>query len=270
MNSKDREALIKKIEKYYREHKGKSLYFYPLATLYYQENEKEKAYQTLLEGLQYYPRYVLALIKIAEILISDKKYEAALAYLETATSIQKYNTKALENLAFVYENLGKYEQASYAYEKILSIDPDNEKAKSKIVELASFVKPDANKIDELLNDVEGSIDSDMENSNRIQDTNEASLAQSSEESSDEHNNVDSAIKIEEVPTIELEDTDSKEAEESEEEVSVTLARLYEKQGYIDDARAIYKKILEKEPDNAEVQQALLELENTEKKNEENS
>ena len=265
MNSKDREALIKKIEKYYSEHKGKSLYFYPLAVLYSQKNENEKAYQILLEGLQYYPRYVLALLKIAEILLKDSKYEAALAYLETATSMQKYNTKALENLALTYEKLGKYEQALWIHEKILSIDPNNEKSKSKIVELASFVKPNPDKIEDLLKDVDTKSDLETES---IEEDLDAAEEDNAEFKTKGDSN--SEIEIEKIPAIDLDENESEEAEEPDDAVSVTLARLYEKQGYTEDAKAIYKKILEKEPDNAEVQQALLELESMEKKNEENS
>jgi len=265
MNSKDRKILIKKIEKYYSEHKGKSLYFYPLAVLYSQENENEKAYQILLEGLQYYPRYVLALLKIAEILLKENKYEAALAYLETATSIQKYNTKALENLALAYEKLGKYEQAMWIYEKILSIDSNNEKSKSKIVELASFVKPNTDKIEDLLEDVNGKVDLETEN---IEE--ETKTAEEDNINFKTKDDSKSEIEIEKVPNIDLDGSETEEAEEPDDAASVTLARLYEKQGYTEDAKAIYKKILEKEPDNVEVQQALLKLESMERKNEENS
>jgi len=38
--------------------------------------------------------------------------------------------------------------------------------------------------------------------------------------------------------------------------TVTLANLYEKQGYIEDAIFVYKKILEKEPDNKEAIEGL--------------
>ncbi len=258
MKSKDREALIKKIEKYYKKHKEKSLYFYPLAILYYQKNKKDKAYQLLLEGLQYYPRYVLALIKIAEILIEDGKYEAALAYLETASSIQRYNTKALEYLALSYEKLNRYEDALEVYKKITYIDNNNKKAKSKILELAPMVKPDVNDMDSLIKDISDKSDIasiNGENSSNILNNNDSVL---------ETIDTVGKINIEEIPKVNLEDTDDTEEEEV---ASVTLARLYEKQGYIEDAIKVYKKILETEPDNMEVVEALNKLENLEKKDE---
>jgi tetratricopeptide (TPR) repeat protein len=261
MKSKDREALIKRIEKYYKEHIGKSLYFYPLAVLYHQQNKKEKAYQILLEGLQYYPRYVLALIKIAEILIEDGKYEAALAYLETASSIQKYNTKALKYLALSYEKLDRHEDALEIYKKILSIDPNDNKAKSKIIELAPMVKPDVDKLDSLIEEV-----SEEKTINKERQDVEIDLESSGIDTKQEDFKKDGdTVNIEEIPEVDLEGDDN--ADDGEEEASVTLARLYEKQGYIDDAVRVYKKILEKEPDNMEVLEALSRLE---KKDEENS
>ncbi len=261
MKSKDAKGLIKRIEKYYEEHRGKSLYFYPLAVLYYQQNEKDKAYQILLDGLRYYPRYVLALVKIAEILIEDNKYEAALAYLETATSIQKYNIKALKHLAFVYEKLSRYEDAINVYNRILSITPKDEQVKSKIVELAPMVQPDVDNIDKLIENVE-TIKEKTENDSDKNDS-LSFLNDIHKETKEE------TVNMENIPEVNLEEDDT--AEEPEEEIaSVTLARLYEKQGYIEDAIEVYKRILEKEPDNMEVQEALERLENMEKKDEKNS
>ncbi len=258
MKSKKNEALIRKIEKYYKENIGRSLYFYPLAVLYYEQNEKDKAYQILLEGLQHYPRYVLALVKIAEILIEDNKYEAALAYLETATSIQKYNTKALRYLALVYEKLSRYEDALEVYKKILSIDYDDENAKSKIVELAPKVKPDVNSIDSLIKETEDNLETDE----KSLDSSEALIEDKMTDSDDLlKDNTAQEVNIEDIPEIDLEDESSASPEEEEEPASVTLARLYEKQGYIDDAIEVYKKVLEKEPDNVEVQEALERLQN---------
>ena len=258
MKSKKNEALIRKIEKYYKENIGRSLYFYPLAVLYYEQNEKDKAYQILLEGLQHYPRYVLALVKIAEILIEDNKYEAALAYLETATSIQKYNTKALRYLALTYEKLSRYEDALEVYKKILSIDYNDENAKSKIVELAPMVKPDVDNIDSLIEETEKNLEADEKSSNGSESLIEEKISDPDDLLK---NDVAQEVNIENIPEIDLEDESSANSEQEEEPASVTLARLYEKQGYIDDAIEVYKKLLEKEPDNMEVQEALTRLQN---------
>ncbi len=220
MNLKDGSALIKKFEKYYNERKGKSLYFYPLALLYCMQNEKKKAYQILLEGLKFFPRYVLALLKIAQILMEDEKYEAAIAYLETALNIDRTNTVALERLALCYEKTGQAEKAIEAYKKLVELDPFNKKASSRLLELAPKVKPEVEKLDSLIEEIE---DEDKEESD-----------------------VD-------IPKVELEE------DETEEIPTITLARLYEKQGHIEDAIRVYEKLLELEPDNLEAKEELERL-----------
>ncbi len=271
MSLRNRTVLIKKIEKYYEENKENSVYFYPLALLHIKNNEKEKAYQILLEGIQRYPRYVLALLKIAEILIDEKKYKAALAYLETILQIQKDHTKALKLLALVYEQLKDYEKALKYYEILLELEPNNETVKSKIIELAPMIKPQTDNIEEILNELqdgEANIETKEENTEQVSKT----IAQ------DVNIEVSEDINIDEIPQINLEETeptDNKEYEENsedenmetnaeeEEEATITLAKLYEKQGYIEDAIKTYKKILEKEPDNLEAKNELEKLEKME-------
>ncbi len=263
MSSKDRSGLIKKIEKYYEENREKSLYFYPLAVLYCEEGEDEKAYQILLEGLKHYPRYILALLKIADILIKEKRYESASAYLETVLNIQKNNTKAMNNLALVYENLGKYKESLKIYETLSEMEPDNEQLKSKILELAPLVKPADNDIDNLLEEINSSEGEKKED-----------VAESKSEDINNNNNRGDALSQEEIvledmPEVNLED-DGDEDDEEEEVVSVTLAKLYEKQGHIEEALKIYEKIVEKEPDNVEAKESLERIKNEmEKKDEKN-
>ena len=204
--------LIQRLETYYDKHKNKSLYFYPIALLYFKNKEYDKAYQILIEGLKVYPRYALALLLVGKILVMEKNYEAALAYLETAVNIQRNNTQALKLLAECYEKTGKLKLASEIYEKLLLLE-DKEEYKSKIVELAGKIKPDEEDLSELVEEI-------------------------SEEK-------------EEIPQIELE-----EDADDEEEATITMAKLYEKQGYINDAIEIYKKILKKEPDNIEAKESL--------------
>lgn len=256
MNSKDRDVLIEKIEVYYEKNKDKSLYFYPLAVLYCQKNEKEKAYQILLEGLQHHPRYILALIKIAEILMKENKYEAALAYLETAVNIQRFNTKALEYLALAYKKLGKYDDAVKTYEKILTVEPNNEKVKSEMVEIAPMIKPNEDSIDDLVQDLKGDSENTEAKESGIEIDEEEDLVT-------DKKSMNSDIDIANMPEIDLEGDDS--VEDSEEVPTVTLAKLYEKQGYIEDAAKIYNKLLEKEPDNMEVKKALERLKSAEGK-----
>ncbi len=215
--------VAKRLDKYYRERKSSSVYFYPLAVYYVNNKQYDKAYEILLEGIQRFPRYALALVKIGEILYNQGSYESALAYLETAVNIQKSNVTALRLLALCYEELGKFDKALEVYERLVGLG--DEDSKGKLVELAARVKPKKEELEELI----GGLEEEKEGIPKIE----------LEESEDE--------------------TESSDSEDTEEEATVTLAKLYEKQGYINDAIETYKKILEKEPDNAEAKEALSRL-----------
>ncbi len=216
------QSVAKRLDKYYRSRKNNSVYFYPLAIYYINNKQYDRAYEILLEGIQRFPRYALALVKIGEILYNQGSYESALAYLETAVNIQKSNVTALRLLALCYEELGKFDKALEVYERLVGLG--DETSKDKIVELAARVEPKEEELKELIGDLEG--------------------------------------KEEVVPKIELEELEDEiesTKSEDDEKASITLAKLYEKQGYINDAIETYKKILEKEPDNAEAKEALNRL-----------
>ena len=203
------EKAVKRIEKYYRSRKERSLYFYPLAAYYFNTKKYDVAYQILLDGIQKFPRYCLALLKIGEILVNEGNYESAVFYLETAVNIEKTCEPALKLLALCYEKTGRLEKAKAIYERLVFLG--NEDAKTKLVELAGRLKPKKEEIESIVEE----------------------LGTGGE-----------------IPKIELEE------EEEEEEATITLAKLYEKQGYINDAIDVYKKILKKEPDNVEAKEAL--------------
>jgi len=225
MNSKSKNELLKRLERYYEKRKEKSLYFYPIALLYSRMGEYQKAYQYLLEGLRYFPRYVLALIMIAKILMNEGKYKAAVAYLETALNIERDEIRALEALAECHEKMGEIDKAIEDYERLVELDPSNERAKSKLLELAPAKKPSPEDVDSLIEEL-------------------------AEEKGED--NVD-------IPKVELEEEEGAEESDEEEIPTISLARLYEKQGHIDDAIRVYERILEREPDNGEALEELKRL-----------
>ena len=219
----------KRLEKYYKDNAERSVYFYPLAVYYLNNKQYERAYEILLEGIQKFPRYALALVKIGEVLFEQGSYESALAYLETAINIQKDNVPALKLIALCYEKMEKFDKALKIYERLVELG--DEASKSKMIELVSRVKVESNEIENLVEDL--------------------------------------GSKNEEIPTIDLNDSEESdddatveidsEDDTAEEEATITLAKLYEKQGYINDAIDTYKKIIEKEPDNIEAKEALERL-----------
>ncbi|MGB9755251.1 MAG: tetratricopeptide repeat protein [Desulfurella sp.] len=240
--------LIKKIEKYYKS-KQLSLFFYPLACLLYESGAKEEAFDLLIEGVAKFPHYLLALIKIAQILMDEEKYEAAESYLETVININNSNSLAWELLANVYEKQGKIEAAVNAYEKLLVLNP-SPKIKSKLLSLAPVYTPSVEKVTETIQQTpvfetqkikkEVAIDKDIvifdvENlSERPQTEKELPMQENSK-----------TIVFEDIPTIDLEEDDQ-----------LNIAKLYMEQGYVEDAKNLYNEILTKNPQNKEAKQAL--------------
>jgi len=247
--------LIKRIRKYYKSRQS-SLFFYPLACLLYESGAKEEAFDLLIEGLAKFPHYTIALIKIAQILIDEEKYEAAEGYLETALSVNNANVLAWELLASIYEKQGKLEEAIKVYEKILILEPST-KIKSKLLSLATVYTPSIEEVthtildqnttqSEITNSIEKQqtqtsddvIILDVDNS----DNSKVSLQNSNtNENTKEYN----PLIFENIPTIDLDEDDQ-----------LNIAKLYVEQGYIEDAIHVYNEILEKNPTNEEAKRAL--------------
>lgn len=235
--------LIENIKRYYKS-KTLSLFFYPLACLLYEEGSKEEAFDILIEGASKFPKYSLALIKIAQILLDEEKYLTAQAYLETAININNANNLAWELLAKVFEKQNKIEQAIACYEKLLILDPSL-KIKSKILALAAQYKPSLEQVTSI----------PLQPSQNAEKLQSDVLILNVDENSSQNNQIniadefgDTKIKFEEIPTIDLEEDDQ-----------LNIAKLYVEQDYLEDAKNLYKEILEKNPQNQEAKKALEEL-----------
>jgi len=239
--------IIKKVEKYYKS-KEKSLFFYPLACLLYESGAKEEAFDLLVEGVAKFPRYLLALIKIAQILIDEEKYEAAESYLETVLNINNSNVVAWELLAVSYEKQNKIEQAINALEKLLVLDP-SPKVKSKLLSLASFYTPNVEKVKENL-----AQNRKLERPLKPKETDtsdivildvEKPVETKKQEETAQNLEQNKPIVFEDIPTIDLEEDDQ-----------LNIAKLYVEQGYIEDAKNLYKEILTRNPQNEQAKLAL--------------
>lgn|GEM_PF-2138867 len=239
--------IIKKVEKYYKSKKV-SLFFYPLACLLYESGAKEEAFDLLVEGVAKFPRYLLALIKIAQILIDEEKYEAAESYLETVLNIDNSNVLAWELLALAYEKQNKIEKAINAYEKLLILDP-SPKVKSKLLSLASFYTPNVEKVKENL-----AQNMKLERPLKPKETDasdivildvEKPVETKTQEETAQNLEQNKPIVFEDIPTIDLEEDDQ-----------LNIAKLYVEQGYIEDAKNLYKEILTRNPQNEQAKLAL--------------
>ena len=63
--------------------------------------------------------------------------DAASKNFEKAIEINQSYTLAILNLGFIYKDLGKNEESIFCFEKVLTIEPDNDQAKTNIKELRS-------------------------------------------------------------------------------------------------------------------------------------
>lgn len=240
--------LIKKIEKYYKS-KQLSLFFYPLACLLYESGAKEEAFDLLIEGVAKFPHYLLALIKIAQILMDEEKYEAAESYLETVLNINNSNVLAWELLANAYEKQGKIEEAINTYEKLLVLHPSS-KIKSKLMSLAPVYAPSVEKVTEII-ELTPIFDTQKTTKDTAVDQDivifdvEKLIEGLQTENEPQAQEYDKPIVFDDIPTIDLEEDDQ-----------LNIAKLYVEQGYIEDAKNLYNEILTRNPQHKEARQAL--------------
>ena len=100
---------------------GSGLALYHLGRL----EEAEEAY---LRALQTCPRYVAALADLGELRLAQKRYEAALAPLHTASEIDPANTDVWIDRGLALHHLGRTDEALQSLDRALALDPNQQQA----------------------------------------------------------------------------------------------------------------------------------------------
>ncbi|MEO0142056.1 MAG: tetratricopeptide repeat protein, partial [candidate division WOR-3 bacterium] len=113
----------------------KSRIFVQLADAYRKNNMVDEALEVLKQGLQYHPRYPLAYLILGKCYFDKRMYGQAREALEKTIEFDPVNIVALRMLAQVCENLKDEDCQIKAYKGLVSIDPSDEAAKTKLTQL---------------------------------------------------------------------------------------------------------------------------------------
>jgi len=117
-------------------HDPSSVAFGNLGLFYLSKNMLNDAYICFNKGLEINPGHAQLYNNRGVSLIRANKPEQAALDFEKASKLNPEDTLALSNLSRIYESLQKEEEARQCLTRVLTIDPNNEKAKIRLAELA--------------------------------------------------------------------------------------------------------------------------------------
>jgi len=224
-----------------------ALIFAPLASLYARQFDFQKAVDVLRRGLAIYPNYFSAHVLLARCYIALDNFDAAAADLESVLGADPYNVSALGLLGDEMRNRGRLAEARDHYLKILEIEPDNEEYAYKLELLNTLIEgsPFAREAEVAVEEAEAitpptpevievpPVPPEVEEVETAPVLEEAELA--------------AAQPAEAGPAA----AELEEAEAGPEEIAtLTLAKIYEDQGFFVRAREVIDNVLAREPDNA--------------------
>ncbi|MGQ9664233.1 MAG: tetratricopeptide repeat protein [bacterium] len=138
MAEQDFSEIARLAERYSKE--PKSRIFVQLADAYRKNNMVDEALEVLKQGLQYHPNYPLAHLILGKCYFDKRMYAQAREALEKTIEFDPINIVALRMLAQVCETLKDDAGQIMAYKSIVSIDPADEMARSKLQALEAAQK----------------------------------------------------------------------------------------------------------------------------------
>lgn len=104
------------------------LVYYNLALVYEKMGETDLAVQNYKNAFASNPADFLSCINIGNIAAKEKRWEEALEWYKKAETIEAQAEGVHANIGGAYVALGKYEEAEKAFDRALSINPDNVEA----------------------------------------------------------------------------------------------------------------------------------------------
>ena len=203
-------------------------FFIPLAEEYIKSGMLDEAIAVLKEGLQSYPNYLGARVSLGKAYLEKGMVNEAIEELEYVVQLSPDNIFALRKLVSLYKDLGRIDQAITACETLLIFSPKDK----EIAEMLSNLM--------------------IENMERIQKIEEISIK----------GHVTSTIYpkdegIDFTSSWAVESGEEKEnGKAGEELLTETMGDLYVTQGEMEKGVDIYRRILEREPENESVRKKL--------------
>ena len=99
------------------------------------EGDSEKSKGAFLKALYYSPQSTESHLLLAEIYKKENKFQNALVHLKAASSNEPMDKKILKNYAEALYQSAQYSKSLEAYEKLLSLEPNNKEIKNLIESL---------------------------------------------------------------------------------------------------------------------------------------
>lgn len=138
MAEQDFTEIARLAERYSKD--PKSRIFVQLADAYRKNNMVDEALDVLKQGLQYHPKYPLAYLILGKCYFDKRMFNQAKDAFEKTIEYDPVNIVAMRMLAQVCESLKDEACQIKAYKGIVSIDPSDEMAKNKLVQLEAGQK----------------------------------------------------------------------------------------------------------------------------------
>lgn len=185
-----------------------------------------KAIEVLQQGLKKFPKMVSARVLLGEIYWTSGDASLARVELEQVIKTTPDNYAAHRKLALIYRAVGDRHAAAKACEAVLQANPKDREMKDLLNELLGEQKEEPAK---------------KEEAKATKATVRLSESPVAEKTADE----------------EIAMSMGSEAEETDSE---TLAELYIKQGHRDKGLQVYRRLVEKDPDNMKLHERIMALE----------
>jgi tetratricopeptide (TPR) repeat protein len=189
-----------------------------------------KAIEVLQQGLKKFPKMVSARVLLGEIYWTSGDASLARMELEQVIKTTPDNFAAHRKLALIYRDVGDKHAAAKACEAVLQANPKDREMK--------------NLLEEILGEPAGGKPKE-----------EAKVAPSKKAKGK-----DAPASAERPDTVRLAKSPVEEQEPKEETDSETLAELYIKQGHRDKGLEVYRRLVEKDPDNMKLHERIMALE----------
>lgn len=197
-----------------------------------------KAIEALQQGLKKFPKMVSARVLLGEIYHTSGDLALARVELEQVIKTSPDNFAAYRRLAKVYQDLGDIHAAAKACESVLQANPKDREMKDLLEELLGEPKAEKAK-------AESKGTAKKEEAKEPKTTVRLAESPVVDKAPDAHAAEELTLSME----IVAEETDSE-----------TLAELYIKQGHRDKGLEVYRRLVEKDPDNMKLHERIMALE----------
>ena len=108
--------------------------YHNLANTYKELNEPDKAVENYQNALKYNPNLWQSYQNIGAIYFEQKRYDLALLNLQKAAQMNPKNLSLQNAIGIVYLSMGDKNKAREIFNQLLSIDPNNQMLKQKLLE----------------------------------------------------------------------------------------------------------------------------------------